>query len=132
MTNVRFHLFEVETKEDVDTLFWRRAIGFILPNDDDDTLQKYIDWIVQYVDFKNYDSTYIMLYGETINKLNHYGKEGLPDDLAFIGFFRDEMENPDIIVEHTTLYNVMELYDIADGTHTDEIKKGEFEYLDFQ
>ena len=130
MGKICFNLFEVKTKEDVDTLFWRKAIGFILPNDDISTLQKYIDWIVQYVNFKDYNSTYIMLYGETINRLNHYGEEGLPNDLAFIGFFRDEMENPDIIIEHTTLYNVKELYDVADGTYLDTIKEGRFTYLD--
>lgn len=102
MFNITFYRFEPATKEDIDELLYnKRILGFIIKEDTTEEVQKFVNWIGNLTPYEDHMGTYIIITGKILNKYysDFYDYETLyPDDLTFVAFDLDEMEDSDMVV----------------------------------
>lgn len=87
---------DTTTKEDIEELIKNNAFTFCGTHDNNECVLYYANWILERTKFVLDVGTYIITYGETINKFYTFsnGKK-YPDDMVFLSFLPDEMDNPD-------------------------------------
>lgn len=101
MFEITFYRFKPATKEDMDEFFDRDAIAFVIKEDATEEVRKHIDWIGNLTPYEDHMGTYIIITGEILNK--YYSEfwdyeRPYPDDITFVAFYLDEMEDPDTVI----------------------------------
>lgn len=102
MFDITFYRFEPATKDDMDEILYnKRILGFIIKEDTTEEVQKFVNWIGNLTPYEDHMGTYIIITGKILNKYysDLYDYEILyPDDLTFVAFDLDEMEDSDMVV----------------------------------
>ena len=101
MFDITFYRFEPVTKEDMEEIYDKRILGFIIKEDTTEEVQKYVNWIGNLTPYEDHMGTYIIITGKILNKYysEFFEYETLyPDDLTFVAFDLDEMEDSDMVV----------------------------------
>lgn len=101
MFDITFYRFEPTTKEDMEEIYDKRILGFIIKEDTTEEVQKYVNWIGNLTPYEDHMGTYIIITGKILNKYysEFFEYETLyPDDLTFVAFDLDEMEDSDMVV----------------------------------
>lgn len=101
MFDITFYRFEPTTKEDMEKIYNGRILGFIIKEDTTEEVQKYVNWIGNLTPYEDHMGTYIIITGKVLNKYysEFFEYETLyPDDLTFVAFDLDEMEDSDMVV----------------------------------
>ena len=101
MFDITFYRFEPATKEDMEKIYNGRILGFLIKEDTTEEVQKYVNWIGNLTPYEDHMGTYIIITGKILNKYysEFFEYETLyPDDLTFVAFDLDEMEDSDMVV----------------------------------
>lgn len=101
MFNITFYRFEPATKEDMEKIYNGRILGFLIKEDTTEEVQKYVNWIGNLTPYEDHMGTYIIITGKILNKYysEFFEYETLyPDDMIFVAFDLDEMEDSDMVV----------------------------------
>ena len=101
MFDITFYRFEPTTKEAMEKIYNGRILGFIIKEDTTEEVQKYVNRIGNLTPYEDHMGTYIIITGKILNKYysEFFEYETLyPDDLTFVAFDLDEMEDSDMVV----------------------------------
>lgn len=101
MFETTFYRFEPVTKEEMDEVYDRDGIVFVIKEDTTEEVRKYINWIANLTPYEDHMATYIIITGEILNRCysEYWGYEKLfPNDITFVAFYLDEMEDRNTVI----------------------------------
>ena len=96
MFETTFYRFEPVTKEEMDEVYDRDGIAFVIKEDTTEEVKKIINRIASLTPYEDHMATYIIITGDVLNKYySEYWeyKRLYPDDITFLAFYLDEMED---------------------------------------
>lgn len=101
MFETTFYRFEPVTKEEMDEVYDRDGIAFVIKEDTTEEVRKHINWIANLTPYEDHMATYIIITGEILNRCysEYWGYEKLfPNDITFVAFYLDEMEDRNTVI----------------------------------
>lgn len=129
MFNITFYRFEPATKEDMEEIYNKRTLGFLIKKDTTEEVQKYVNWIGELTPYEDHMGTYIIITGKILNEYysDFFEYDFLyPDDMTFVAFYLDEMEDCDMVIGNLESRNNFWMDDIIMGIFMkDTIKEWE-------
>lgn len=126
MFETTFYRFVPSTFEDLEELFNRNGIAFVIKEDTTEEIQKFVNWIGNLTPYEDHIATYIIITGEVLNKCySEYWeyKKLFPDDIVFLGFYLDEMEDRDTVIGELG-------FEPGDHFWIQELLMGDIDYID--
>lgn len=96
MFETTFYRFVPVTKEEMDEVYDREGIAFVIKEDTTEEVKKIINRIASLTPYEDHMATYIIITGDVLNKYySEYWeyKRLYPDDITFLAFYLDEMED---------------------------------------
>ena len=96
MFKTTFYRFVPVTKEEMDEVYDREGIAFVIKEDTTEEVKKIINRIASLTPYEDHMATYIIITGDVLNKYySEYWeyKRLYPDDITFLAFYLDEMED---------------------------------------
>lgn len=96
MFKTTFYRFVPVTKEEMDEVYDREGIAFVIKEDTTEEVKKIINRIASLTPYEDHMATYIIITGDVLNKYySEYWeyKRLYPDDITFLTFYLDEMED---------------------------------------
>lgn len=96
MFETTFYRFVPVTKEEMDEVYDREGIAFIIKEDTIEEIKKILTRIASLTPYEDHTATYIIITGDVLNKYySEYWeyKKLYPDDITFLAFYLDEMED---------------------------------------
>ena len=96
MFKTTFYRFVPVTKEEMNEVYDREGIAFVIKEDTTEEVKKIINRIASLTPYEDHMATYIIITGDVLNKYySEYWeyKRLYPDDITFLAFYLDEMED---------------------------------------
>ena len=96
MFKTTFYRFVPVTKEEMNEVYDREGIAFVIKEDTTEEVKKIINRIASLTPYEDHMATYIIITGNVLNKYySEYWeyKRLYPDDITFLAFYLDEMED---------------------------------------
>ena len=96
MFETTFYRFVPVRKEEMDEVYDREGIAFVIKEDTTEEVKKIINRIASLTPYEDHMATYIIITGDVLNKYySEYWeyKRLYPDDITFLAFYLDEMED---------------------------------------
>ena len=96
MFKTTFYRFVPVTKEEINEVYDREGIAFVIKEDTTEEVKKIINRIASLTPYEDHMATYIIITGDVLNKYySEYWeyKRLYPDDITFLAFYLDEMED---------------------------------------
>lgn len=96
MFKTTFYRFVPVTKEEMNEVYDREGIAFVIKEDTTEEVKKIINRIASLTPYEDHTATYIIITGDVLNKYySEYWeyKRLYPDDITFLAFYLDEMED---------------------------------------
>ena len=96
MFKTTFYRFVPVTKEEINEVYDREGIAFVIKEDTTEEVKKIINRISSLTPYEDHMATYIIITGDVLNKYySEYWeyKRLYPDDITFLAFYLDEMED---------------------------------------
>lgn len=124
MFQTTFYRFEPVTIDDMEEIRNRDGLGFVIKTDTTEEVQKYIDWLSSLTPYEDHMATYIIITGEILNKYYStiWNYEKLyPNNMILLGFYLDEMEDRDAVIDALELDDLLWLEDIIRGFYINEV-----------
>lgn len=124
MFETTFYRFEPATLDDMEEVRSREGLGFVIKADTTEEVQKYINWIGNLTPYEHHMGTYIIITGKILNKYysTTWNYERLyPDDMILLGFYLDETEDREAVIDDLKLDDLLWLEDIIRGFCIDEV-----------
>ena len=124
MFKTTFYRFEPATLDDMEEVRNREGLGFVIKADTTEEVQKYVNWIGNLTPYKDHMGTYIIITGKILNKYysTTWNYEKLyPDDMILLGFYLDEVEDREAVIDDLKLDDLLWLEDIIRGFCIDEV-----------
>ena len=124
MFKTTFYRFEPATLDDMEEVRSREGLGFVIKADTTEEVQKYVNWIGNLTPYEDHMGTYIIITGKILNKYysTTWNYEKLyPDDMILLGFYLDEVEDREAVIDDLKLDDLFWLEDIIRGFYIDEV-----------
>ena len=96
MFKTTFYRFVPVTKEEMNEVYDREGIAFVIKEDTTEEVKKIINRIASLTPYEDHTATYIIITGDVLNKYySEYWeyKRLYPDNITFLAFYLDEMED---------------------------------------
>lgn len=118
MFETTFYRFVPVTKEELDEVYDREGIAFVIKEDSTEEVKKIINKIASLTPYKDHMATYIIITGDILNKYySEYWeyKRLYPDDITFLAFYLDEMEDRNPVLGEFGLNEFFWVDDLIEG-----------------
>ncbi len=118
MFETTFYRFVPVTKEEMDEVYDREGIAFIIKEDTIEEIKKILTRIASLTPYEDHTATYIIITGDVLNKYySEYWeyKRLYPDDITFLAFYLDEMEDRNPVLGEFELDEFFWVDDLIEG-----------------
>lgn len=118
MFETTFYRFVPVTKEEMDEVYDREGIAFIIKEDTIEEIKKILTRIASLTPYEDHTATYIIITGDVLNKYySEYWeyKRLYPDDITFLAFYLDEMEDRNPVLGEFRLDELFWVDDLIEG-----------------